>query len=206
MRRRLTEVDREQIAAIAHERYASGESWTQIAEHFDLHPAHVRRLTTARHRVEFRRWGQGHVADAEEVLGRRSNGESIQAIATALGCSRTAVRTAIELSAGAPETRYPSLADRREPSESELHKLTVLYESCPPAPRARPGHRDTAGEYGLVLAIACRELVDAGVPMQTLSLALGRGPTWVHWLLSRHEQRPEFRKGRTTSRRTRADG
>lgn len=203
MRGRLTEGERERIASIAYKRYTSGETWAQIAASFDLHPGHVRRLTTARHRVEFRRWGQDPVANADEVMRRRAQGESIQTIATALGCSRTAVRTAIELTTGAPTTRYPKLADRREPSVSELHQLTELYEALPPAPRSRPGHKDTAGEAGLELAIECLQLVDSGVPMQTLSLALGRGPTWVHWLLGRHGQRPEARQGRTTSRRTR---
>lgn len=113
------------------------------------------------------------------------------------------MRTAIERSAGTPTTRYPQLANRRVPTESEIHELAELYEALPPALRSRPGHRDTAGETGLVLAIACRELVESGVPMQTLSLALDRGPTWVHWLLGRHGQRPEPRKGRTTSRCTR---
>lgn len=38
--------------------------------------------------------------------------------------------------------------------------------------------------------------------MQTLSRALGRGPTWVHWLLELHDERPQTREARTTRRRT----
>lgn len=204
MQGRMTEADRVRIAAVAFERYESGESWDQISKDFDIHPGHVRRLTTARHPVSFRRWGQVRVASIDEVTRRRADGESIQAIATALGCSRTAVRTAIERAAGVPMSRYPRLSARRDPTQAELRKITALYEACPPAPRARPGSRDTGGENGLALAIACRKLVESGVPMQNLSRALGRGPTWVHWLLGRHDQRLEPRAGRTTSRRTRA--
>lgn len=206
VRRRLTEAEREQLAATAHRRYLSGESWAQIASDVDLHPGHVRRLTMARHPVEYRRRGQKASADEAEVVRRRGQGESIQTIATALSCSRTAVRTALEQVDGLPRTRYPRLSDRREPTEVEIRDLLALYEACPPAPRARPGHRDTGNEHGRELAISCRDLVEAGVPMQTLSRALGRGPTWVHWLLSRHDLRPSQRDGRSTSRRTRDDG
>ncbi|PWH05603.1 hypothetical protein DEO23_12230 [Brachybacterium endophyticum] len=51
--------------------------------------------------------------------------------------------------------------------------------------------------------MACLAVVEDGVPMQTLSKQLGRGPTWVHWLLSRHDCRPHAREGRSTARRTR---
>lgn len=201
---RLTQGERERIAAVACERYAAGESWVQIAEDFNLHPGHVRRLTTERYAVDFRRWGQRPVADPDQVALRRGRGESIQAIASALGCSRTAVRTAIERAGCVPRSRYPRLSARREPTEAEVERISGLYATCPYAPRARPGHRDTAGEHGLLLALACRELVDDGVPMQTLSRALGRGPTWVHWLLGRHDQQPASREARSTSRRTRS--
>ncbi|ATG53223.1 hypothetical protein CFK38_11310 [Brachybacterium vulturis] len=78
-----------------------------------------------------------------------------------------------------------------------------MYEACPQAPRAREGARAVRGEEGRVLAEACRSVVDDGVPMQRLSVALGRGATWLHWLLGCHDLRPELRKARTTSRRTR---
>ena len=64
------------------------------------------------------------------------------------------------------------------------------------------GH-ETGGDEGAALAEACLALVEDGVPMQTLSTALGRGPTWVHWLLGRHDLRPQKRETRSTRRRTR---
>jgi hypothetical protein len=59
------------------------------------------------------------------------------------------------------------------------------------------------GPEGLELAEACLVLVEGGVPMQTLSRALDHGPTWVHWLLGKHDLRPAERQSRSTSRRTR---
>lgn len=187
MRRRLTEAARDRIAAIARRRYAAGESWAHIAADFDLHPGYLRKLTTARHVVEFQCWGQKPVADPDEVVRRRDQGESIQAIATALGCSSTAVRTSIERADRVPSTRYSRLSGRRARAAAEVAQIGELYDSCRQALRARPGHSDTAGEHGLELALACRELVEDGVPMQTLSRAPGHGPTWVHWLLGRHD-------------------
>ena len=46
-------------------------------------------------------------------------------------------------------------------------------------------------------------LVEDGVPMQTLSLALEHGATWVRWLLRKHDLLPAERQGRSTSRRAR---
>lgn len=65
--------------------------------------------------------------------------------------------------------------------------LRDLLEACPLAPRARPGHRDTSGDEEYALALECQNLVEGGVPMQTLSQALGRGKTWVHRLLGQHD-------------------
>ena len=203
MRGRLTAAEREQIARTGHERYEEGESWTEIARDLDLHPGSLRRIVAQLAPIEYRRWGQKVVADPDEVARRREQGESIQSIAEAFGCSRTAVRTALESVSGPPTTRYPRLTARRAPTEKELLELQRLYESCPEAPRSRPGHRDTAGEEGEALAEACAALVMDGVPMQTLSLAMGRGATWVHWLLGRHDLRPAERQGRSARRRTR---
>lgn len=203
MRGRLTEEQREQIARSAHERYEAGQTWEQIARDHDLHPGTVRRLVMERHPVTFRRWGQRPVVDAEAGAALRERGASIQRIAEKLGCSRTAVRTALERTSGAPSTRYPRLSARRDPTEAELQELQRLYTACPEAPRSRPGHRDTRGEAGAALAEACLAVVEDGVPMQTLSLALDRGPTWVHWLLGRHDCLPEARASRSTSRKTR---
>lgn len=203
MRRRLTAAERQEIARAGHARYTAGESWAQIARDLDLHPGSLRRIVQQLDPVEFRRWGQRPVADPAEVARRRDAGETIAAIAEALGCSRTAVRTALESTTSRTPTRYPRLSSRRSITDAELCELALLYEACPEAPRNRPGHRETGGDEGAVLAAACLELVEDGVPMQTLSIALGRGPTWVHWLLGRHGLRPEPHEVRSTSRRTR---
>lgn len=100
-------------------------------------------------------------------------------------------------------TRYPELRSRRTPTDAELAQLRRLLEQCPPAPRSKPGHLDMAGPEGLEVAKACLALVEDGVPMQTLSLALEHGATWVHWLLAKHDLRPVERPSRSTSRRTR---
>lgn len=204
MRRRLSSAEREAIACTGHDRYEAGETWAQIARDLDLHPGSLRRIVAQLAPVEYRRWGQRTVADPAEVARRREQGESIQAIAVSLECSRTAVRTALESVSGPPATRYPRLSSRRDPTGAELQELQRLYEACPEAPRNRPGHRETRGEEGAELAAACSALVADGVPMQTLSLAMGRGATWVHWLLGRHDLRPAEREGRSTARRTRA--
>lgn len=130
--------------------------------------------------MTFRRWGQHPVADVEEVCRRRDAGESLDAIAIALDCSCQAVRTALERAGRTPQTRYPLLSARRSPTEADLERITSLYEGCPEAPRSRPGFRHVRGDEGRLLAEACRELVLSGVPMATLSTAIGRGPTWVH--------------------------
>lgn len=204
MHRRLTQAEREEIARTGHDRYAAGEPWDEIARDLYLHPGSLRRIVAQLAPVEYRRWGQRAVADPAEVACRRGEGESIQSIAESLGCSRTAVRTALESMSGPPITRYPRLSTRREPTHEELQELQRLYEACPEAPRNRPGHRETGGEEGAELATACAALVADGVPMQTLSLAMGRGATWVHWLLGRHDLRTSERSGSSTRRRSRA--
>lgn len=206
MRRQLTHAEREEIARAGHDRYEAGESWEAIAKDLELHPGSLRRIVAQLAPVEYRRWGQRAVADPAEVARRREKGESIQAIAESLGCSRTAVRTALESESGPPATRYPRLTSRRAPTEKELLELQRLYESCPEAPRSRPWHRDTAGEGGAELAETCAALVADGVPMQTLSLAMGRGATWVHWLLGRHDLQAAEREGLSTRRRSRDAG
>lgn len=130
----------------------------------------------------------------------------IQSIAVSLGCSRTAVGTALESVSGPPATRYPRLSTRRAPTDGELQELRRLYETCPEAPRNRPGHRETRGDEGAELAEACAALVAGGVPMQTLSLAMGRGATWVHWLLGQHDLQAAEREGPSTRRRSRDAG
>jgi len=200
---KLTPAQREQVAADAAARYRAGESWTQIGADYGITGAYTYRLTTARHDITFRRWGQQPVADVDEVRRRREDGQSLDQIADALGCSRQAVRTALETAGGVASTRYPRLAERRLPTNDEITEARRLYESCPQAPRARPGARAVRGDKGRVLAEACRALVDDGVPMQTLACALGRGPTWMHWLLSTHDLRPDLHPAGTTSRRTR---
>ena len=199
---KLTPAQRDQIAVDAAARYRAGESWAQIGADYGITGAYTYRLTTARHDITFRRWGQQPVADSDEVVRRREDGQSLDQIAYALGCSRQAVRTALETAGGVPSTRYPRLSERRLPTDDEIAELRRLYEACPQAPRARPGARAVRGDEGRVLAETCRELVDDGIPMQTLSRALGRGPTWMHWLLSIHDLRPDPHPAGTTSRRT----
>lgn len=203
MRGRPTAAEREEIARTGHDRYEAGESWDAIARDLELHPGSLRRIVAQLHPVEYRRWGQRTVADAAEVVRRRERGESIQSIAESLDCLRTAVRTALESVSGPPATRYPRPSTRRAPTDGELQELRRLYEACPEAPRNRPGHRETRGDEGAELAEACAALVAGGVPMQTLSLAMGRGATWVHWLLGQHDLRPAQRQSTSTTRRTR---
>ena len=204
MRTRLTVAEREEIARTGHERYTAGESWADIARDLQLHPGSLRRIVMALRPVEFRRWGQRAVADPVEVAALRRKGESIPAIAEALGCSQTAVRTALESTGTPARTRYPRLSTRRDPTDAELRELQRLYEACPESQRNRPGHRETGGDDGAVLAGACLGLVEDGVPMHTLSTALDHGPTWMHWLLGRHDLRPEKREVRSARRRTRS--
>ncbi|WP_062946868.1 hypothetical protein [Brachybacterium sp. sponge] len=201
MRGRLTAAEREEIARAGHERYKAGESWETIARDLDLHPGSLRRIVAQLAPVEYRRWGQRAVADPAEIARRRGEGESIQSIAESLKCSRTAVRTALESVSGPSATRYPRLSTRRDPTSDEVQELRRLYEACPEAPRNRPGHRETRAEEGAELAEACAALVAEGVPMQTLSLAMGRGATWVHWLLGQHDLRPVQRQSRSTRTR-----
>lgn len=200
---KLTPAQREQVAEDAGACYRAGESWAQIAESRGVTGEHVRRLTIACHDVTYRRWGQHPIADVDDVVRRREDGQTLNQIAEDLGCSRQAIRTALETAQRAPVTRYPRLSGRRAPTDEEITEIQGLYEACPQAPRAREGARAVRGPEGRVLAEACRSVVDDGVPMETLSVALGRGATWLHWLLGCHELRPEPRRVRTTTRRTR---
>lgn len=202
---KLTPQQRDQIAADAAARYRAGESWAQIAESHGVTGEHVRRLTIARHDITYRRWGRRPVADLDEVVKRRDTGQTLNQIAGDLGCSRQAVRTALETAHRGRVTRYPRLSRRRAPTENEIAELRGLYEACPQAPRAREGARAIRGVEGRVLAEACRSVVEDGVPMETLSIALGRGATWLHWLLGCHALRPEPQQVQTTSRRTRRE-
>lgn len=200
---RLTAAERDNIAAFAAQRYEQGDSWVEIAQDYDLTSTYVRRLTIARYTINYRRWGQRPVADVELVCRLRDEGHTLNEIAEEIGCSRQAVRTALEATGRTKPTRYPRLSQSRSPTQAELEQTRALYEACPPAPRARPGARNVRGTEGRLLAEACRALVDDGIPMQRLSRALGRGPTWVHWLLSCHGLKPDQHAVRTTSRRTR---
>lgn len=203
-RRRLTAGERDAIAADAATRYVAGETWKQIGSAYGVTGEHVRRLTVARHDITYRRWGSRPVADVDTVLERRTAGETLDQIAAALGCSRQAVRTALESRQGPPASRYPVLGQRRAPTPTEVEQLMTLYGACPPAPRARPGARYTRGAEGWVLAEACAAVVADGVPMATLSRAIGRGTVFVQWLLTLHDLRPVPHRGRSTTRRTRS--
>lgn len=201
---RLTPEQRDRIAADAARRYAAGESWADIAAIHGLSREYVRRLTVARHDITYRRWGQRPILDdLEEVRRRRADGQTLDQIAEVYGCSRQAVRTALEETQQAASTRYPRLAARRLPSPAELGRLRELMEACPPAPRARPGALDVRSPEGRALAGACRAVVNRGVPMETLSRALDHGPSWVHRLLQIHDLRPAPRPVQSTTRRTR---
>lgn len=201
---KLTPEQRDDVADDAAIRYRAGESWAEIGTSYDLTPQYVYRLTTARHDITFRRWGRQPFADVNEVVRRREDGQTLDQIAEDLGCSRQAIRTALETAQRTPKTRYPRLSESRGPTADEITELRGLYEACPQAPRNREGSRAVRGPEGRLLAEACRSVVDDGVPMQTLSIALGRGATWLHWLLGCHDLRPELRRARTTTRRTRA--
>lgn len=200
---KLTAEQRDRVAADAADRYRTGESWEEIATSYDLTPQYVYRLTVARHDIDFRNWGQRPIADVNEVVRRRDYGQTLDQIAEELGCSRQAIRTAVEAAERTPLTRYPRLAERRAPTADEITAIQRLYEACPQAPRNREGSRAVRGPEGRLLAEACRSIVEDGVPMSTLASALGRGPTWVHWLLGCHDLRPERRPAQTTARRTR---
>lgn len=202
-RRRLTAGERDAIATDAVARYVAGETWKQIASTYGITGEHVRRLTVARHDIAYHRWGSRPVADVDTVLERRTAGETLDQIAAALGCSRQAVRTALESRQGPPASRYPVLGQRRAPTPTEVERLMALYNACPPAPRARPGSRYTRGDEGRVLAEACAAVVTDGVPMATLSRAIGRGTVFVHSLLTLHDLRPVPHRARSTARRTR---
>lgn len=203
MPRRLTPERRDEIAADAAERYSAGESWQLIGMRYGITGAHVRRLTIARHAITYRRWGQRPSADPQQVCQLREDGKTLDEIAKSLGISRQAVRTALEAAGKKPTTRYPRLSQRRTPTSDELEHIGALYKACPDAPRNRPGARDMRATEGRAVAEACRNLIDDGVPMQALSKALGRGPTWTHWLLGIHDLRPELRLAQSTSRRSR---
>lgn len=201
---KLTPAQRDQIAADAAARYRAGETWGQIAADYGVTGDYVRRTTIARHDITYRRWGRQPIADVDAVLRRREDGQTIDQIAEAMGCSRQAVRTALETAGGAPATRYPRLSRRRQPTDDEIAEVNGLYLECPQAPRNREGSRAVRGPEGRALAEACHGLVIDGIPMATLSQALGRGATWMQWLLSIHDLRPDPRPVGTTARRTRA--
>ncbi len=101
-----------------------------IARDLDMHPGSLRRIVAKLAPVAYRRWGQCAVADPAEVASRREKGECIQTIAYALGCSRTAVRTALESLSGVPSTRDPRLTTRRILTDAELGALEALYAQC----------------------------------------------------------------------------
>jgi len=65
------------------------------------------------------------------------------------------------------------------------------------------GTRNVCGDEGRALASACRALVDDGVPMLTLVRDLGRGATWVNFILECHDLRPAPHPIKSTARRTR---
>lgn len=142
---KLTAEQRDRLAADAADRYRAGESWAEIATSYDLTPQYVYRLTVARHDIDFRTWGQHPVADVDDVVSRRDKGQSLQQIAEELGCSRQAVRTALETANHSRQTRYPRLSHRRAPTHDEIAELRSLYEACPQAPRAREGARAVRG-------------------------------------------------------------
>lgn len=201
--RRLDPQQRDLIAEDAVERYRAGETWAEIGADHGISGTHVHRLTVARHEVAYRRWGKRPVADVDEVCRRRDQGESLDEIASALDCSRQAVRTALESAGRVPQTRYPRLSTRRASTADEVARLKAKYESCPEAPRRHSGWRHIRGEEGRQLAEACLELVLSGIPMTTLSKAIGRGATWLHWLFKCHDLHPDPHAAGTTSRRTR---
>lgn len=161
---KLTTEQRDDVAADAALRYRGGESWAEIGARYDLTPQYVYRLTTARHDITFRRWGRQPFADVAEVVRRRDDGQTLDQIAEDLGCSRQAIRTALETAGRTPPTRYPRLAESRTPTADEIAELLGLYEACPQAPRAREGARAVRGPEGRLLAEACRSVVDDGVP------------------------------------------
>lgn len=204
MASRLSPEQRTKIAADAVARYGAGETWQQIGDAHGISAGYARRLTVAHHEITFRRWGQRPIADPQEVAHRRDEGQTLDQIADALGCSRQAIRTALQATDRASSTRYPRLSQRRDPTPAELARIHVLYEACPAAPRSRPGAHDMRGPEGRAVAEACRHVVSDGVPMQTLSKALGRSATWVHWLVNIHDLRPSPHAPRSTARRTRA--
>lgn len=201
MVRKQSSQDRAALGRVARARYEAGETWRAIGADLGWDPTTVRKAAEASGPVQRRRWGSQPVADPAAVLSRRQQGASIPALAREFGCSQTAIRTALEAATSSPSaTRYPRLSERRSPTAQEIVYLRGLYEACPPlGPR---GARATAGPEGLVLAQECRRLVDDGVPMQPLSVALGRTITWVHWLLGRHDLLPPRRPARSTMRRT----
>lgn len=102
----------------------------------------------------------------------------------------------MERTGRADTTRYPRLSTRRRPTAVELEHISQLYEACPQAPRAREGARNVRGDGG-------RALVDDGVPMLTLARDLGRGATWIHFILECHDLRPAPHAIKSTARRTR---
>ena len=86
-------------------------------------------------------------------------------------------------------------------------KLPVLFRLCPKDQAAEVFAELTPGtQQALIDALSDTELkavIDDGVPMQTLSVAIGHSTGWVHWLLSCHDLRPKPRPVATTSRMTR---
>lgn len=111
-------------------------------------PGSLRRIVAKLAPVAYRRWGQRSVADPAEVAVRRERSKIIQSIAEALGCSRTAVRAALESTSGTLSTRHPLLSSKRTPTDAELLELRRLHEACSAALHNRPGCRDNEGEAG----------------------------------------------------------
>ncbi|SLM92703.1 hypothetical protein [Brachybacterium nesterenkovii] len=107
------------------------------------------------------------------------------------------MRTALERTGRNDTTRYPRLSTRHRPTAAELEHITQLYKACSQAPRDREGARNVRGDEG-------RALVDDGVPMLTLARGLGRGATWIHFILECHDLRPTPHPIKSTARRTRA--
>lgn len=143
-------------------------------------------LTRVRGRIEHLGTARGQLMQSGRVLCRYDEQKvDLPRYRSMLVTLRRAARRAVT---GDVRRRCLSTAQMLErsgvspvdPTPAELAKLRLLIRQCPPAPWARPGHLDMGGPKGLAVAERCLALVEDGVPMQTLSLALERGATWVH--------------------------
>lgn len=196
---RLTAEQRDQIAADAARRYADGEVWQQIGASYGITGEHVRRLTSAAKTSPTDAGGSAPPStprrSVSDVMNDRPSARSPRvSAALAKPCALRLNPPAEPPRRAAPVS--PRAVGPPPPSSS-------IYEECPLAPRARPGVRNIRWEKGWALAEACRALIDDGIPMETLSRDLGRGPTWIHWLLGCHDLRVPTRATRSTARRTR---